>query len=255
MAAGMSLDMALVAAHAFEAECELAVAEVLETRRAKERARQAKHRAHKNDGHVMSRDETLEAVTQRDLTSEPAQVVTPSLPSLRSEELEEKGSEPKGSSQKKISGHFDQFWETYPRKVGKAEARKAFDTAWRKLPPFDEMSVLIGGLERAKAGWISRQRQFIPHAAKWLRGEHWTDEPDIPEPERRRTLTAQIGEENDEAWRLTQRLLEAERNGDRHRDQGRIGSPQHALPSPADGNQPTGAVVAGLVRGLGRVPH
>lgn len=89
MDAGLPLAMALTAAKAFEAECELAVLEVLETRRAKERARQAKHRAkHQakdNASHALSRDKTLDAVVERDLTGEPARVVTPSLSSLPSE--------------------------------------------------------------------------------------------------------------------------------------------------------------------------
>lgn len=66
------------------------------------------------------------------------------------------------------------FWAAYPRKVSKAEARKAFAKAWRKLPPFDEEAILAGGLERAKAAWVDAQ--FIPHAATWLNGERWQDE-------------------------------------------------------------------------------
>lgn len=110
---------------------------------------------------------------------ERAQVVTPSLPSLRSEELEEKKPVRPSVSQSKKSpsiAAFDRFWLAYPRKIGKADARKAFDRAWRKLPAFDEEKILAGGLERAKAGWVDPQ--FIPHAATWLNGERWTDEPD-----------------------------------------------------------------------------
>lgn len=70
---------------------------------------------------------------------------------------------------------FAQFWATYPRKTCKADARKAFSRAWKKLPPHDEDAILCGGLERAKAGWSDAQ--FIPHAATWLNGERWNDEP------------------------------------------------------------------------------
>jgi hypothetical protein len=73
---------------------------------------------------------------------------------------------------------FERFWQAYPRKTAKADARKAFGKAWRKLPAFDEEAVLIGGLERAKAAWVDAQ--FIPHAATWLNGERWSDEPDPP---------------------------------------------------------------------------
>lgn len=70
---------------------------------------------------------------------------------------------------------FGRFWSAYPRKVSKADARKAFTRAWRKLPPFDEEAILIGSLERAKASWT--EAQFIPHPATWLNGERWQDEP------------------------------------------------------------------------------
>lgn len=83
----MPLDMALTAAKAFEAECEIALEDLLDARRAKERARQAKHRAKVNGNNVMSRDETLDDVKPRDLTSERTQVVNPFSSSLRSEEV------------------------------------------------------------------------------------------------------------------------------------------------------------------------
>jgi hypothetical protein len=70
---------------------------------------------------------------------------------------------------------FARFWAAYPRKTAKADARKAFAKAWKKLPPFDEEAVLSGGLERAKAGWDDPR--FIPHAATWLNREQWNDEP------------------------------------------------------------------------------
>lgn len=70
---------------------------------------------------------------------------------------------------------FDRFWSSYPRKVSKAEARKAFARAWRKLPELLAEEIIIGGLERAKAAWTDPQ--FIPHAATWLNGERWNDEP------------------------------------------------------------------------------
>jgi len=72
---------------------------------------------------------------------------------------------------------FANFWAAYPRKVSKADARKAFTKAWRKLPPFEEELVLAGGLERAKAAWTDAQ--FIPHAATWLNGERWQDEATV----------------------------------------------------------------------------
>lgn len=81
----------------------------------------------------------------------------------------------RGEREREDAG-FAVFWAAYPRKVSKAAARQAFKQAWKKLPPFDEETILIGGLERAKAGWD--EPKFIPHAATWLNGERWTDESD-----------------------------------------------------------------------------
>ena len=71
---------------------------------------------------------------------------------------------------------FDRFWVTYPRRVGKADARKAFAKAFAKLGENAEQ-VLSGALERAKAGWTDPQ--FIPHPATWLNREGWEDEPTV----------------------------------------------------------------------------
>jgi hypothetical protein len=70
---------------------------------------------------------------------------------------------------------FGRFWADYPRKTAKADARKAYGKAWRKLPPNEAEALIVGGLERAKAAWSDAQ--FIPHAATWLNGERWNDEP------------------------------------------------------------------------------
>lgn len=103
----------------------------------------------------------------------------------------------KGYIQKVPAEPFARFWAAYPRKIGKAEARKAFDRAWKKLPPLEEEPILVGGLERAKAAW--HDPQFIPHAATWLNGERWNDEADPPStvvkfPHRSRE------DENREGW-------------------------------------------------------
>jgi hypothetical protein len=71
---------------------------------------------------------------------------------------------------------FDTFWELYPRKVGKDDARKAFTVAAKKHDPDD----IIAGASRYAADPNLPGKQFIPHPGKWLRGGHWQDEP-LPE--------------------------------------------------------------------------
>lgn len=186
MDAGIPLDMALTAAKAFEAECELAVGEVMEARRAKERARQAKHRAKTNECNVVSRDQTLSSVSERDLTGERTQVVTPSLPSLPSEVQEELKTpiSPDGEMRPKAQpvsrfakpNGFAQFWEAYPSKVGKPVAEKAYAKALKRIPGPDPPAVLLAAIGRARTSrkWLDG---IIPNPSTWLNQDRWLDEP------------------------------------------------------------------------------
>lgn len=72
---------------------------------------------------------------------------------------------------------FEEFWSNYPRKVSKADARKAWPAATRKLAP--------DRLAKAAAYWArlwtdtETPKEFIPYPATWLRGERWDDDPPI----------------------------------------------------------------------------
>ena len=69
---------------------------------------------------------------------------------------------------------FDEFWKTYPKKVAKAQAQKA----WSKLKPDKALlTVIIEALERQKqsAQWLRDNGQYIPYPATWLNGKRWED--------------------------------------------------------------------------------
>lgn len=68
---------------------------------------------------------------------------------------------------------FEAFWSSYPRRVGKGAARKAFEKAM-KLATFDEV---MNGLRRQISYYATREHQFIPHPSTWLNQERWCDEP------------------------------------------------------------------------------
>lgn len=71
---------------------------------------------------------------------------------------------------------FEEWWAAYPRKVAKAEARKA----WDKLKPSADMEAAMHealSWQREQDGWVKDHGAFIPHPATWLRGERWEDEP------------------------------------------------------------------------------
>lgn len=68
---------------------------------------------------------------------------------------------------------FDMFWAAYPRKVAKGEARKAFESALKKVHFHGIMAAIE--LQR-RAGLHDGDPKFIPHPATWLRAERWSDE-------------------------------------------------------------------------------
>lgn len=80
-------------------------------------------------------------------------------------------------SQKLADGVFAEFWKSYPRKVGKAAAEKA----WTKALGASPADVILSGLY---AYVWPNDPQYIPHPATWLNQHRWKDEP----PPRKMTL-------------------------------------------------------------------
>ena len=138
----------------------------LELRRAADRQRQADKRARdkSRDSHVTPPREAK---------------VSPTPPSKT--QSHHTPSPPKGGSVPTPKA-FDQFWLAYPRKVGKDGAKRKFVIAWRRIldadPAAEPLSLMLGGLERAKAAWLETDSQFIPHPATWLHNGRWQDEPE-----------------------------------------------------------------------------
>jgi hypothetical protein len=74
---------------------------------------------------------------------------------------------------------FDTFWQLWPRREGKANAVKAWQKATKKISEAEL-------LDKARAYVTSPtvpQTQFVPHAATWLNGERWNDEPEAAKPD------------------------------------------------------------------------
>ncbi len=69
---------------------------------------------------------------------------------------------------------FIRFWETYPRKVSKANAEKA----WAKINPDDELTEkIISAIGTAKRlDERFRETRFTPHPASWLNARSWENE-------------------------------------------------------------------------------
>jgi hypothetical protein len=75
-----------------------------------------------------------------------------------------------------ISTKFDQFWEIYPRKVGKGKARQAFEKALEKT----DIDTILDGVEAYVDHEGYNDMEFIAHPTTWLNGERWDDEYETP---------------------------------------------------------------------------
>ena len=69
-----------------------------------------------------------------------------------------------------LAEDFEKFWNTYPKKVSKEQARRAF----YKAKP--SMSVIIPALEKFKACQQWQDKQYIPNPDTWIRNQRWDDE-------------------------------------------------------------------------------
>jgi len=77
-------------------------------------------------------------------------------------------------------GEFEDWWREYPRKVGKADAEKA----WLKLKPDASLQATLLEAVVAQREWQTWRREggrFIPHAATWLNAKRWQDQADASE--------------------------------------------------------------------------
>ena len=86
-------------------------------------------------------------------------------------ETEEPPKSPTGDS----DARFAEFWQAYPRKVGKAAAEKS----WKRLHLTAELfAKIMAAVETAKhtEQWQEQNGRFIPNPATWLNQGRWDDE-------------------------------------------------------------------------------
>jgi hypothetical protein len=68
---------------------------------------------------------------------------------------------------------FHEFWNHYPKKVGKDAAQKAWT---KKKPKVDEVIKALSW-QVESAGWTKSNGDFIPNPATYLNEGRWKDEP------------------------------------------------------------------------------
>lgn len=68
---------------------------------------------------------------------------------------------------------FERFWKTYPRKVGKLDAEKA----WKQMARSYDVDAIVRGAEifARACTYEGKEMQFIPYPATWLRAGRWMD--------------------------------------------------------------------------------
>lgn len=111
-----------------------------------------------------------------------------------------------GSSERESrSDRFDEFWDAYPRKVGKKKARAKFAAA---IKAAGDAQRVIDGAQRLAADPNLPEKRFIPHPTTWLERGGWDDEP-LPA----RSLPRQVPQRKTEAeqWDAVRRELQQQR--------------------------------------------
>lgn len=94
--------------------------------------------------------------------------------------------------QKSNASGFDEFWELYPKKVGKIDAKKA----WRKIKqPQTIMPKIIAAIETQtrSSQWKKDNGQFVPNPATWLNRGSWDDELETTSEEQNRNALLMKG--------------------------------------------------------------
>ena len=92
----------------------------------------------------------------------------------------------------RANSDFEQFWEIYPKKKSKNQAKKA----WEKLKPSSELvSTILDAVENQKRSndWIKDAGKYIPYPATWLNAGAWEDEMEVNTRERYERLDGSEG--------------------------------------------------------------
>ena len=111
----------------------------------------------------------------------------------------------KSSKTNKEDFTFNSFYDIYPRKVGKAEALKAYKKIHDK-----DLKAVFSGLNRYVEKWSKEktEKDFIPHASTWLNQKRWDDEIDITieQPKFKDQLDEQISKRSSNAIQQSKQL-------------------------------------------------
>jgi hypothetical protein len=76
---------------------------------------------------------------------------------------------------KELEEKFNRFWDVYPKKKSKGQAKSVF---YRINPAEQLLATMLAKIEQAKKSddWVKEGGKFIPYPATWLNAEGWEDE-------------------------------------------------------------------------------
>ena len=89
---------------------------------------------------------------------------------------------PKEHSPSSDDSEFDTWWNIYPRKDAKQDARKAWKTVTKTADPATIIEATRQQTSQPDSP-LNRERRYIPYPASWLRAGHYLDTP-LPAPEK-----------------------------------------------------------------------
>lgn len=84
----------------------------------------------------------------------------------------------KKNNKREYTCSFEQFWNAYPRKQNKANARKSFGKLNPDQALLDQILAALAWQTKT-TDWIKDGGQYIPLASTYLNGRRWEDEPPV----------------------------------------------------------------------------
>lgn len=74
--------------------------------------------------------------------------------------------------------HFDKFWKSYPKKVGKGAAKKAWGKIKRPAETLEKITNALSWQKKSEQ-WARDNGQYIPHPTTYINQCRWDDEPQL----------------------------------------------------------------------------
>lgn len=114
----------------------------------------------------------------------------------------EKGKRKSADKPPLSDARFDEFWDAYPKKIGKGAAKKSWDKLRPSQKLFDEIMLAIAE-QKESDQWNRERGQFIPNPSTWLNQERWEDKL-----ERKRNQISRAEQEADDYNNMLREWIE-----------------------------------------------